>query len=94
MMNKRQSEEVITRLRKIEGQIRGIVKMIENERYCIDILSQTRAVVSAMRKVEDMVMYQHLHTCVAESMKSGSKEDRNRKIDEVMQMFSQFKKGG
>jgi DNA-binding FrmR family transcriptional regulator len=94
MMNKQQSEQVTTRLKKIEGQIRGILKMIEENRYCIDILSQTRAVVSAIRKVEDIIMYRHLHTCVSDSMKGGNREDRDKKIDEIIEIFSKFRKGG
>ena len=51
MMNENQSKNTLNRLKKIEGQVRGIIKMIETGRYCIDVLSQTRAVVSGIRKV-------------------------------------------
>jgi len=94
MMNEKQSQAVSSRLKKIEGQVRGIVKMIENRRYCIDVLSQTRAIVSGIRKVEDIIMYQHLQTCVVDSMKSENKEDKDQKIDEIMAVLSKFRKGG
>ena len=94
MMNNQQAKDTTTRLKKIEGQVRGIIKMIEDSRYCIDILSQTRAIVSGIRKVEDIIMYQHLQTCVAESMKSSNREDKDRKISEIMELLSKFRKGG
>jgi DNA-binding FrmR family transcriptional regulator len=94
MMNQRQQEEVLKRLNKIEGQVRGVQKMVQQGRYCIDILTQTRAVVAGIRRVEDLIMYQHLHSCVAESMKSSNTEDKNEKINEVMDIFSKFRKDG
>jgi len=60
----------------------------------MDILVQTRAVVAAIRKVEDLIMYQHLHTCVADRMKSDNQDDKNAKINEVMDIFSKFRKAG
>ncbi|MBN1523453.1 MAG: metal-sensitive transcriptional regulator [Spirochaetales bacterium] len=94
MMYEQQKGDVLTRLNKIEGQIRGIYKMIDEGRYCIDILSQTRAVAAAMRRVEDIIMHQHLHTCVADSMKSGDVSDQHAKIEEIMDVFSKFRKNG
>lgn len=92
MMNQSQQQEVLQRLKKIAGQIGGIQKMVSENRYCIDILTQTRASAAALNKVEDLIMYQHLHTCVAESMKSADPEDKNQKISEIMDIFSKFRK--
>lgn len=94
MMNQKQETEAVNRLNKIEGQIRGILKMVNDKRYCIDILIQTRAVISAIMKVEDLILYQHLNTCVADSMKSDNEEDKKQKIDEISKIFSKFRKGG
>jgi DNA-binding FrmR family transcriptional regulator len=94
MMNGKQSKNVSTRLKRIEGQVRGIIKMVEDGRYCIDILSQTRAIASGIRKVEDLIMHQHLQTCVAESMKNDNKEDKEQKIKEIMEVLSKFRRGG
>lgn len=91
-MNDKQKEDALKRLNKIEGQIRGINKMVNDERYCIDILTQTSAVVSAIKRVEDLIMEQHLRTCVAESMISGKKEDKDKKIKEIMDLVSRFRK--
>ncbi|MBN1797060.1 MAG: metal-sensitive transcriptional regulator [Spirochaetales bacterium] len=94
MMNQSQKQEVLERLKKIAGQIGGIQKMVSENRYCIDILTQTRASAAAINKVEDLIMYQHLHTCVAESMKSDDPEDKNQKISEIIGIFSKFRKAG
>jgi len=94
MMNNQQKDEVFKRLNKIGGQLKGISKMLSTDRYCMDILVQTRAVAAAIRKVEDLIMYQHLHTCVADSMKSDNQDDKNAKINEVMDIFSKFRKAG
>jgi len=94
MINQNQKKDVLNRLNKIEGQIRGVNKMITEGRYCMDILSQTRAVVSAIRKVEDLIMQQHLHTCVAASMRSDNAEDKTEKINEVMTILSKFRRVG
>ena len=94
MTNDAAKKEVIKRLNKIEGQIRGIVKMVESNRYCIDVLIQTRAIVSAIRKVEDIVMNRHLKTCVAESFRSNNREESDEKIAEIMDILSRFRRGG
>ena len=94
MMNEKQKSDAKRRLSRIEGQIRGIQKMIDSDRYCIDILSQTRAVVAAIRKVEDLIMHQHLNTCVADSMRSENSDDQEEKVDEIMDVLSKFRKLG
>jgi DNA-binding FrmR family transcriptional regulator len=94
MMNDKQKEDASKRLNKIAGQIQGVRKMVEESRYCIDILTQTRAVISAIRKVEDLIMHQHLQTCVADSMRSNNPDEQNEKINEVMDMISRFRKAG
>jgi CsoR family transcriptional regulator, copper-sensing transcriptional repressor len=94
MMNLKQKEDVRKRLNKIAGQIQGVGKMVTDNRYCIDILTQTRAVISAMRKVEDLIMHQHLETCVADSMRSNNPQEQSEKINEVMDMISRFRRTG
>ncbi len=94
MIDEDHKKDVTTRLKKIEGQIRGIYKMVDENRYCIDILSQTRAVVAAIRKVEDIIMFQHLHSCVVDSMRSDNEADKNKKIDEIMELLSKHRKNG
>ena len=92
MMNDSQTADAIGRLSKIEGQIKGIRKMVESRRYCVDILNQTRAVSSAINKVEEMIMRQHLETCVAESLSGDDEKDKKEKITEIMDVFSRLRK--
>lgn len=87
-MNSR--EEKLERLKKISGQILGIIKMIENDRYCIEILTQIKAVKSALKKVEELILYEHLNNCVVTSIKSDNKEEQDKKIKEIMELFSKM----
>ena len=94
MMNQKQKEEAVTRLKKIEGQVRGIIHMVAENRYCIDLLTQTRAAISAIMKVEDLILYQHLNTCVAAAMRSDDPGSKAESIDEVMNVITKFRKHG
>jgi DNA-binding FrmR family transcriptional regulator len=94
MLAGKEKEAVLNRLRRIEGQVKGITKMVEEDRYCIDILNQTAAVASALRNVENRVMENHLNTCVAEAMRSNDEEIKREKTAEVMDVISKFRKHG
>ena len=83
----------ITYLKKIEGQVRGLQKMIEEERYCVDILTQLHSVIGAMKRVEMEVFKKHLDGCVSGALESASDKARQQKIDEVMELLVRFKKG-
>jgi len=85
-------EQEISRLRKIEGQIRGVQRMIEEKRYCIDILTQLSSVMGAIMRVEENVLNRHLKGCVQESFEVGSREDRQKKVDEVVTVLRKFRK--
>ncbi len=93
-MNETQKSKAAARLSRIEGQIRGIRKMVDEDRYCVDILTQTRAVVAALRGVEDLIMETHLDTCVADAMKHDDPGLQREKIDEVMSVVSRFRRYG
>ena len=86
--------KAIDRLKRIEGQVRGVIRMLEEDRYCMDVLAQTRSIMAAMRKVEDQVMENHLQTCVREAMESGDDQERTDKINEVMTVLSGIRKNG
>ena len=81
---------ILERLKKIEGQARGIIRMVEEGRYCIDILTQTRAIASAVKKVEEMILQRHLATCVSQSMQSKDEKDKAQKIDEIMEVIGKM----
>jgi DNA-binding FrmR family transcriptional regulator len=85
-------EDELIRLRRIEGQIRGVQKMIEEKRYCIDILTQLSSIVGAIKSVEENILERHLKGCVQHSFNKGSKLDRAEKVDEVIDVLRKFRK--
>ena len=78
------------RLRRIEGQVRGILRMVEEERYCMEILTQLRAARAALRKVEEQVLRQHVEHCVVHAVQGEDRAARQRKIDELLDAVSRF----
>ena len=94
MMDARQKTKVSARLKRIEGQVRGIERMVDEDRYCMDILTQTRSIFAALRAVEDLVIENHMNTCVVDAMRSGNDLERQDKVDELMTVLSQFRKHG
>ena len=82
----------LVRLRRIEGQIRGVQKMVDEGRYCVDILRTLNAAVGAIKKVEDQILKRHLGGCVSEAVRIGSKKDRNVKFNEIVELISSFRK--
>ena len=80
----------LNRLRRIEGQVRGLQRMVEDDRYCIDILTQLASVVGAIKRVESGILERHLKGCVQTSLCKGSREDREKKIEEVIGVFKKF----
>jgi DNA-binding FrmR family transcriptional regulator len=74
-------------LARIEGQVRGIRGMVVERRYCVDILTQIRAVHAALRRVERNVLQSYLDTCVQQAFTEGSGEDREEKIREILTLF-------
>jgi DNA-binding FrmR family transcriptional regulator len=76
------------RLNRIEGQVRGLSRMVEEERYCIDIVTQISAVRAALRRVEEEVLKDHVSHCVEGAIASGDKADQRRKIAELMAVIA------
>ena len=72
------------RLGRIEGQVRGLAKMVDEDRYCIDIVTQISAVRAALRRVEEEVLKDHVAHCVEHAIASGDKTDQRKKIAELM----------
>ena len=75
---------VAKRLNRIEGQVRGLSRMVEDDRYCIDIVTQISAVRAALRRVEEEVLRDHVSHCVEHAIRSGDKADQRAKIAELM----------
>lgn len=74
------------RLRRIEGQIRGLQKMVEEDRYCADVIAQIAAVQEALRGVARNLMKNHLHHCAAKALKSGKKQESEAMYDELLEL--------
>ena len=78
-------QEQLVSLRRIEGQVRGIAKMIDDGKYCVDIISQVRAARSALATVESKILAKHVENCVKSAMDSGSSEVVKERLEEVIQ---------
>ena len=85
-------EEQLDYLKKIEGQIRGIQKMIEDRRYCVDIVTQIHSIIGALYRVENEVFRKHIDGCVISALKGKSGAEKQKKIDEVIELISRFRK--
>ena len=81
----------IVRLNRIEGQIRGISKMIQEKRYCVDILTQIRSASNALAKVQENIFKGHLESCVKDSLTGDDPRDREAKVDEILDILSKFR---
>ncbi len=77
----------LNRLSRIEGQIRGLAKMVEDERYCIDILTQIKAIKSALISVEMGIVEEHMKECVAEAVKASDKKKRDKVLKEILSLL-------
>ena len=86
-MRKDIKASVQKRLGRIEGQVRGLSKMVDEDRYCIDIVTQLSAVRAALRRVEEEVLRDHVAHCVEHAISSGDKADQRRKIAELMDVI-------
>jgi DNA-binding FrmR family transcriptional regulator len=86
-MGKHSKASSLKRLSRIEGQVRGLARMVEDERYCIDIVTQIAAVRAALRRVEEEVLRDHIAHCVEHAIVSGDAAEQRRKIAELMDVL-------
>ncbi|HEY4264335.1 MAG TPA: metal-sensitive transcriptional regulator [Micropepsaceae bacterium] len=75
------------RLSRIEGQVRGILRMIQEDRYCIDVMNQISAVQAALKRVEEEILRDHVAHCVEHAIASGDKIDQRRKVTELIEVL-------
>ena len=78
---------VLKRLGRIEGQVRGVARMVEEDRYCIDVITQLSAVRAALRRVEEEILRDHVSHCVEHAISSGDKADQRQKISEIIDVL-------
>jgi CsoR family transcriptional regulator, copper-sensing transcriptional repressor len=85
------NEDVLKRLRNIEGHIRGVETMVENEAYCIDVIRQIHAVQSALEKVTGIILDEHLHSCLLTAVRGENPDERERVLNEIVDVFEMRK---
>ena len=81
------AETCLKRLNKIEGQVRGISRMVEEKRYCIDVITQIAAARAALRRVEEAVLKDHVSHCVQHAIASGDPDEQRKKVAELMDVI-------
>lgn len=86
-----QKEATIKRLNRIEGQVRGVSRMVTEERYCIDILHQMQAIKAALARVEDAILKDHSATCVNAAIATGDETEQRKKFNELIDLMSKVK---
>jgi DNA-binding FrmR family transcriptional regulator len=87
-MNESTKASCLKRLSRIEGQVRGLARMVEEDRYCIDVITQLSAVRAALRRVEEEVLRDHVGHCVRHAMQSDDLADQDRKIQELIDVLA------
>jgi DNA-binding FrmR family transcriptional regulator len=85
-------KQIVNRLRSVAGHVQGIERMVENDAYCIDIIKQILAVRSALTKVSNLVLENHLHTCVTTAIRGQGPAEQQRVIDEIVSVFEVSRK--
>ena len=88
MMDAETKRQALGRLRRIVGQVQGVQRMIEEEKYCVDVLLQISAVQGALEQVSKILMTRHIESCVLDSLRAGSERERSQKIDELIRVFA------
>ncbi|WP_417731909.1 metal-sensitive transcriptional regulator [Rosistilla oblonga] len=90
MLSDDEKKKLNNRLRRVIGQVEAVGRMIEDEKYCVDILMQLSAATGALNKVGQIVLEQHIRTCVSDAIKSGNAKDRDEKIEELLKVFRKY----
>jgi DNA-binding FrmR family transcriptional regulator len=90
MLSDDEKKKLNNRLRRVIGQVEAVGRMIEDEEYCVDILMQLSAATGALNKVGQIILEQHIRTCVSDAIKSGNAKERDEKIEELMTVFRKY----
>ncbi len=90
MINEETKRKAMARLNRIEGQVQGVRRMVEEGKYCVDILLQLSAIQGALEQVRKILLGRHIESCVAEAVASGRETDRRKKIEELLDVFSRY----
>jgi DNA-binding FrmR family transcriptional regulator len=90
MLTEAQKKKVIARLRRAEGQVAAVRKMVEQDKYCVDVLLQISAARAALGKVGEIILGSHIETCVADAFIEGNQRERTEKIEELLDVFRRY----
>jgi len=82
--------DILARLKRAEGQVRGVQRMVEENRYCMDVLTQISAIHESLRKVSEILLRDHLDHCVTSAIDSGDKREKERIYDELADLFNKY----
>jgi DNA-binding FrmR family transcriptional regulator len=88
----RDNQDTMRRLKSIEGHVRGIERMVEEDAYCIDVIRQIQAVQAALGKVSNLILDNHLNSCLITAVRGDDPEDRERVLKEISEVFAASKK--
>jgi DNA-binding FrmR family transcriptional regulator len=88
----RDKQDTLNRLKRIEGQVRGVAQMVADDRYCIDVLHQVQAVKAALGKVESAILKDHAACCVNEAIASGDAQEQRDKFSELVDLFEKVRR--
>ena len=91
-MDSQTRDDAIHRLKSVAGHINGIVRMLEDDRYCIDVIKQIQATQSALSRVSEQILDSHLRTCVTTAIQGEDPDERERVLNEVIGVFQQTNK--
>jgi len=80
-------------LRRIEGQVRGVQRMVEDRKYCIDILNQIYAIKGALGRVEERILEKHFQHCVTQAVRGSSEKNKQQKLNEILKLIRQTRRG-
>ncbi len=83
-----ENKNILRRLKTIEGHLRGVVRMVEQDEYCIDIIHQIQAVESALNKVSTQILENHLNSCVTTAIQGNNQKERERVLKEITEVFA------
>lgn len=89
-MKKDIKKEILNRMNYLSGHLEGIKKMIKDDKYCIEIIKQNEAVMAAIKKVNQMILENHLNACVTEAIKGKNEKEREKKIKELLTIYKNF----
>lgn len=90
MLSDDEKKKLSNRLRRVIGQVEAVGRMIDDEEYCVDILMQLSAATGALGKVGQIVLEEHIKTCVSDAIESGDEVDRDEKIEELIKVFRKY----